>query len=385
MSARVAVVRGSTLNPWEMQNLEPLADRFDLMLVGSRGSRIPMDPVSLPLCRLPEAGWLAERMPLRPLRWRLQRHLRLRHLQHYLLGLEWVLRDRDLVHAVDFHYGFSLQAARSCQRRGSPLVITRWENLPFAYHRYGACFDPSRYALVARAARVVAATSRSAAEALKEEGTETGRVEVIYPGVDLERFRPGPEPAGLRRRLGLPPEVPVVLFVGRLVWEKGCLDLVRAFSRLSRPAHLLLVGRGPEQPLLEEVVQRRGLTGRVTLRAGLPYRELPDLYRLATVFALPSIPTAGWEEQFGMVLAEALASGVPVIASRSGAIPEVVGSAGWLVEPHRPLELADALEGVLGEPGRARDMAQAARQRAEAALDRIRYAREMAQVYDSLL
>lgn len=381
---RVAVIRGATISPWEMQNFVPLGRSYDVALIGALGVMRGMAGVALKKYSLPDLDWLTARVPWRPLRWRAQRRLRISGQGRRLIGLEILLRGRDLVHTVDFHYPFSHQAARYCRRSGKPLVVTRWENIPFMYHRFQG-LRVEDWKLVAETAAVVVGTTVSAIESIREEGTTVKRTAVVLPGVDLERFQPGPGSPELRRSLGLPEDEPVVLFVGRLTWEKGALDLIRAFARLGdTPGHLLMVGSGPDAALLEDAVGRLGLDRRVSLGVTLPYDCLPELYRTSDAFILPSIPTGYWEEQFGMVLAEALASGLPVISCRTGGIPEVVGEAGILTEPHSVDELARCLKRVLDSPSLRQELGLAGRSHAEKRLGSGRFAQEMQQIYDSV-
>ena len=161
-----------------------------------------------------------------------------------------------------------------------------------------------------------------------------------------------------------------MLSVGRLVWEKGHQDLLRAVAAIGKgiagpavpgPAYSI-VGDGPERSRLEAHARELGLAGSVEFRS-VSYDDMPRIYAEASCLVLPSLPDAAcslgpfgaprcfWEEQFGMVLAEAMAAGLPIVASSSGAIPEVTGGAGVLVPPGDWLGLAGALtETVLLHP-----------------------------------
>jgi len=172
---------------------------------------------------------------------------------------------------------------------------------------------------------------------------------VIPNGIDLTRFRPPLDPAAARadarRLLGLPLEASVVGAVGRLDPQKGLDTLVRAFARLhgaGAPPLLALVGEGPQRRELEWLARSLGVADRVRLvgrRADVP-RLLPGL----DLFVMPS----RWEG-FGLALAEALAAGVPAVASAVDSLPEVLGDAGRLVAPDEPEALAGALSELLGD------------------------------------
>ena len=384
---RVSVVRGSTLGPWEAQNFQPLDRDWEVRLVSSRHLFAPMETIRLPRTRLPEVGELASRIPVGFLRWRMERRVRLDYDQHRLLGLKWALKGSRIVHTVDFHYAFSGQAASFCRAEDVPLVVTRWENVPFLTWRFSVRPPLERYHAVARTASAVVCTTRSALESLRREGTSVRGATVVYPGVDLQRFHPGPPDPAFLAELGLEPDAPVLRFVGRLTWEKGWLDLLEAARLLVEEIprlRVLVVGSGPDEPVFEDARRRLGLQERVLRVRSVDYARVPDLHRIGTVFCLPSLPTAGWEEQFGMVLPEAMASGSAVVAAASGAIPEVVGDAGILVPPHDVPALARALGDLVRDPARAADLGAAGRERALQMFGCDRFAREMDQVYRSV-
>lgn len=164
---------------------------------------------------------------------------------------------------------------------------------------------------------------------------------LIGLGTDLSVFHPGPHPA--------PRTPPVIGYSGRLETYKGVDVLLRAVARLP-DARLRIAGDGPERTALSRLSAELGIADRVAFVGHLG-ADLPAFYRDLDVLAVPSLPTPGWLEQFGRVVVEAMASGVPVVASRSGALPDVVATAGVLVEPGRAEDLADALRAAT-EPER---------------------------------
>jgi glycosyltransferase involved in cell wall biosynthesis len=156
-----------------------------------------------------------------------------------------------------------------------------------------------------------------------------------------------------------------------LVWEKGHQDVMRALAairrglvstpRSARP-RLLVVGSGPEKARLRAYADELGIGDAVEFRS-VPYDEMPAVYARASCMVLASLATASggywlgdrprffWEEQFGLVLAEAMAAGLPIVASSSGAIPEVAGEAASYFLPGDWMELARQLAaGPLSRP-----------------------------------
>jgi phosphatidylinositol alpha-1,6-mannosyltransferase len=189
------------------------------------------------------------------------------------------------------------------------------------------------------------------------------RVHVVHPGVDSELFAP-PAPAAqdaLRQRLGIARGTPVVTCLTRLVSRKGVDTLISAATHL-RTRHagvqVLVGGNGPDRPRLEALIAQADLGGTVRLLGRIPDADLPSFLSLG-VFTLLSRQEARDVEGFGMVLAEAQACGAPVVAARSGGMPEAVGpGAGRIVPPDDPFAAAEAL-GALFDPVQAGSCRQA--------------------------
>jgi glycosyltransferase involved in cell wall biosynthesis len=362
--ARVVLLRGHNVNVWDLRPLEGLRDEFDLavLVTGSNvhkldGLGLPRVDVRSPRDLLPTgraAGAAAYAAGER------------------YLGLREHLRGAAIVHAAEIGTWFSAQAAKLKAELGFRLVLTVWETIPWrdAYRwprerRYRQAVLP--------AADLLLATTERARDALLLEGADPDRIVVSPPGIDLARFRGA----------GSPQEPPLLLSAGRLVWEKGHQDALRALAALHRglagprwpDVRMLVVGDGPEADRLKRYAADLGLERAVEFRATVPYDEMPALYRSATALVLASLPTRGWEEQFGMVLVEAMASGTPVVAADSGAIPEVLGGHGSLVRPGDWRALATAIaDGPLSGARPAPDPALLERYSAAAAAERTRAA-----------
>jgi glycosyltransferase involved in cell wall biosynthesis len=326
------VLRGHNANVWDLRPLESLADEYDVhaLVTGSNlhetaSLKLPVDPVSTPRDKLPAgraAGAAAYAIGER------------------YLGLEEHLQGAAVVHAAEIGTWFSAQAARLRARLGFKLVLTAWETIP-GRETYRWPRERRYRAQVLAAADLYLATTQRARRALLLEGVPEDRIEICPPGVGIERFAAATPPAA-------PPAVHTILSAGRLVWEKGHQDVLRAVALLRRErddVRLVIVGDGPERKTLERYAADLGIAEHVDLRPRIPYDEMPSLYASASALVLASLPTKGWEEQFGMVLVEALAARTPVVAAASGAIPEVLDGAGTLFEAGDWAGLARALAG----------------------------------------
>lgn len=182
-------------------------------------------------------------------------------------------------------------------------------------------------------------------EYLKTSTLDPKRAYIWYNCVDTRRFRPGPPPLALRTRLGFGARDFVVLFCGRLDPDKGIHKLMEALEQLPVPQIKLLIvgspffGRTQQSSFLRRLEQQaRALGNRVQFTGYLPNEDLPDYYRLADLVCVPTLV----EEAAGLVAMEAMACGRPVLATRSGGMPEYLeGSQAVLVE--RGENIADQL------------------------------------------
>jgi glycosyltransferase involved in cell wall biosynthesis len=356
----VLIVRGHLSTPWELRPWLELPDRYKVsyLLTGSNG----FDP--------PEG---LRAVPARALRDLLPRgalgELSTGVLGDRYLSAEAAFGEADIVHAAELSFWFAAEAARRRRRYGFRLVQTVWETLPMlnAYRNHHA--RRFREQVLAHTDLFLPATER-AALALRLEGVSPERMTVCPPGIDISRFTTSP----LRQA----PAQHTIVSPGRLVWEKGHQDVLRALALLHRgtvrtPAgetvrpRLLIIGAGREESRLHAYAADLGLSDAVEIR-GVPYEDMPAVFADASAMVLASqgaamaalhpfdIPRAFWEEQFGLVLAEAMAAGLAIVSTTSGAIPEVLhGAPVELVAPGDWPAIAAALAaGPLSRPAGAR-------------------------------
>ncbi|WP_345752405.1 glycosyltransferase [Microbacterium rhizophilus] len=243
------------------------------------------------------------------------------------------------VDLIDLHEEpFALATAeilllRRLRRNRAPYVLYSAQNIDKRYPVPIRWFE--RWAL--RGAAGASVCNREAGDILVRKGLR-GAARLVPLGVDLSTFHPDARPA-VRER-------PVVGYVGRLESHKGVDVLLRAAAE--RPAwRVEITGDGPDRTELVALAARLGIADRVSFLGFAEGAELAARYRRLDALAVPSVPTPGWLEQFCRVAVEAMASGVPVVASRTGAIPDVVADAGVLVEPGDPGALAAGLDEAL--------------------------------------
>lgn len=355
---RVLIVRGHLVTPWELRPWRELPADFDVRYLSTGSNTYPTSDIDLQAesvttvrDRLPKGrvGAVAARLVG----------------ERYLADADAAYGRADIVHAEELSFWFSADAARRKSRHGYKLVQTVWETLPFLRTYRNRQARGYRDEVLAATDLFLPATER-AAEALRLEGVAEEKLLVCSPGIDVARFS---VPAAT-------PTEHVILSPGRLVWDKGHQDVLRAAAALHRglvrcpdgrvaTPRVRIVGTGPEEARLRAYATELGLAAFVEF-GSVPYEQMPAVFASASAMTLMSqasayaafhpldVPHAFWEEQFGLVLAEAMAARLAIVTTTSGAIPEVVrGSEAELVAPGDWMGLARALAaGALDrEPG----------------------------------
>jgi glycosyltransferase involved in cell wall biosynthesis len=246
-------------------------------------------------------------------------------------------------HLIDLgHEAYSVACAEV-------LTLSRWfaPNVPIVMqanqninHKYPPPFNWLEQRAF-RKATAAYACSETVVEVLRAKGF-TKPAPIVPFGVDTETFRP--RPVGSKRSDGRL----TIGFVGRMLPGKGLNVLAAALEKLkSEEWRLLVVGDGSEREEFEQRLAAAGLSDRATFTGAVKFDLVPDYFHQMDMLVLPTETTKRIREQFGRVLVEAMASGIPVIGSTCGAIPEVIGEAGLVFTEGDPDALADALRRVL--------------------------------------
>lgn len=366
---KISFVRGAYLNNFEGQNFDFTHQKsFDFR---GYSSLFPLDQhVPFSLVKLPSPADI-------PLAQKAVRFIANRTWgdAQLLLGLENHIALSDIVHTADPHYYYSYQAALLRQKgKIQKLVTTWWETIPFNNEGTAAKKKIKQFAMQ-HTDQFVCYAER-AKQCLLDEGVDTNKIIVIPLGVDLTKFYSAVASNA----------APTILFVGRLVEEKGIRDLYDAFLKIRKQgitAKLRIVGSGP----LEKELQNRILEDRLedaVVMEKRTYQEMPGIYREADIFCVPSKKTKTWEEQYGMVFIEAMASGLPIVTYRTGAIPEIVHGCAVFAEKESSASLASALMKIITEKELGAKLGTMGRERALSRFDAKKTALEIAKLYTTL-
>lgn len=290
---------------------------------------------------------------------------RLRLLVHFAYAV-CATAEIERCQAQHIHADFALNAATVA------LVASRLTGRPFSFTAHAADIfvNPILLREKIAAARFIVAISEYNRRHLIEVAGENGvasKIHVVHCGLDVDQFVPNRErPSNAR---------PLLLAIGRLVEKKGLRYLVKACHILAergRDFECYIVGQGPEEPTLRELVERYDLTDRVRLLGALPQERVRELLRQADVFALPCVVGSDHDQDgIPVVLMEAMATGVSVVSTRLSGVPEIVRDdvSGLLVPPGDANALVDAIVRLWDNPSLAARLADEGRATVERDFD----------------
>jgi glycosyltransferase involved in cell wall biosynthesis len=294
---------------------------------------------------------------------------------HFYPGLGRQIRRvrPDLVHIDEEPYNLATAHALWLARKaGARSLFFSWQNI---FRRYPLPFRLLERYVLTHVDYAITGNQESS-QVWRAKGYP-GRLAVIPQfGVDPEIFYPAPRPAGRGFIVG---------YVGRLVEEKGVDLLLEALVGLEGTWRAYISGSGPERESLQAQARHLGLGHQVSFDEWIPSNQMPNYYQQLDALVLPSRTRRNWKEQFGRVLVEAMACGVPVIGSDSGEIPHVIGDAG-LIFPEGQVHILRAhLARLLGDLDLRADLARRGRERVLARYTQAQVAAQTYEVYRAAL
>lgn len=350
-------------------------------LLGARRTAYRDEEVGMPVRRL-ATPWLGGRIS-RNLAggYLIGRINAYRYLAEYLRGFDKAVERSSILAPVDLGHPTSYQAIAHHPRK--KVVVQCWDNIPFNWPTDRPL--ARHYTAVLEKADLFLSFSKMADWALVREGVSGDRRFQVYCGLDVNRHRPprGEEREASRRELGADEGTVVVTFVGRLFHGKGIFTLLEAWPEVDPRVRLHLVGSGPERSRAETRARQLGIERRVRFLGPIPHGQLQERALWGSdLFVMPSLSNPQWREQLPQTVVEAMAAGLPVIASASGSIPETVkdGETGVLLPPDLPSVWADAINALAADPERRSRLGAAGRRAVEQTHDADRNARDLGKV-----
>lgn len=379
MKPKVAIVRGKFLNKFEMQSFEPLNKKFDITAFGSLTPF--QDNFVFPTIKLASPMDIPD-MPLK-----MPIINRMFVDAHYLYGLEEKLKGFDIAHSAETYYRYTQQCL-DAKRKGyvKKVVVTVLENIVFNNEGIWG-----RKAFKRRArndADMFIALTQKTKDVLLEEGTDEEKIVIIGSGINTQRFRPGKR---LEKSFMQKSKEIIILFVGRLEKYKGIYETINAFNMLlidedlkEYQLKLRVIGDGSEKQFLQRLEKNLGIDKHVE-HATSSYDEIHTVYQNADIFVAPSYDTPTWTEQYGYMLLESQATGLPIITTDAGSISEVIGDGALQIQQRTADELYVELKNLILHPSERVSLSRRARKRAIAVHDITRKAEQIEKVYNALL
>jgi glycosyltransferase involved in cell wall biosynthesis len=298
------------------------------------------------------------------------------HLHYYPTIAEIIRRAQpDILHLDEEPYNLATyHAARTARDIGSQahILFFAWQNI---LRRYPPPFSwMQRYTFAESIAAIVG--SLEAENILRQKGFAKPISVIPQFGIP-ESFSPAP----LRD-----PQRPLTIgYAGRLVREKGIELLLRAVARVPGEWQLRIVGSGPLHHAVQSLASQLKIANRVQMQPWASAEEMPQFYQSLDILAVPSLTQPNWKEQFGRVIMEAMACGVPVIGSNSGEIPNVLGDAGIIVPEGDEIALARAIQDLAADPERRAALGAIGLSRAHTLFSRQRVADDTYTLYQRIL
>lgn len=370
---KIALVRGDFAAPSEFINFKPLLKSNDISIITGR----------IPVWNLEKIkGFRIIRLPSpvdlnfgKVSRWKMAILNRIFTDAHLLFGLEKKLKGYDIAHSAETYFRFTQQCIDAKDKGYVKKVVSSvWENIP---HNNEGIWGRRKYKTNAfEKVDMFLAITNGAKKTLVEEGCSPSKIVILRPGIDLSKFSPS-KSEDKRTEINL-------LFVGRLVAEKGALEVIQMFDELSREfpnIKLTISGNGPLYGRIKIRIDSGDLK-QIELLGSVPYDQMPNVYRNADIFIHYPIGSKTWVEQYGMVLVEAMSSGLAVLALDKGSIKEVIGKGGVIANEKN---FKSELKRIIKNPSYRNRLKKISRQYALDNYDAKDYAKKIEKIYNKIL
>lgn len=252
---------------------------------------------------------------------------------------------------VDLYHGLSNEIPMNLRKVGIPSVVTIHDLIFLRYPQLYKPIDRQIYAYkfkqaCLRSDRIVAVSRQTARDVRDFFGIPESKINIVYQGCDPAFGQVVSEETKRSVREKYKISIPYILYVGSIEERKNLLLLVKALKGLKEDISVIAIGRRTSYTdRVETYIRENHLEDRVRIWSGVPFRELPAFYQMATLFVYPS-----FFEGFGIPILEAQRSGIPVIAATGSCLEEAGGSSALYTNPHNDQELRDLIETVLHDP-----------------------------------
>jgi glycosyltransferase involved in cell wall biosynthesis len=258
------------------------------------------------------------------------------------------------------------------------------EKFLVSFNRFLRFFEEG---MLRRARKIIAVSNFTKWELTNYYKIPASKIQVIHNGVDINKFKPTTDKRKVKRELGFNPDDLAIVSVGRLYARKGLFTLIESMPSVTKRfpnAKFIISGKGQSDEMHKLIAhaQKLGVKDNIVFTGYYPDKKLPKLYQAADVFAFST-----FYEHHPFAVLEALATGLPVVTTTVGGIPETIdsGKNGFLVDPFNPKQFADRILYLLQHPVEAEEMGAKARKIVEQELDWRIVVKDAMKVYDEAL
>jgi glycosyltransferase involved in cell wall biosynthesis len=285
----------------------------------------------------------------------------------------------DIIHVEQEVFALSsLEMALLKPLHRCPLLFFGWENMEWQRPLASLRRETSR--IVLKSASGIVCGNRGNETLIRKWGYRGPTWVLPQFGVSTDLFSPTPRSHENQEF--------TIAFAGRLISEKGVDLILKALAALKQKglgANLVICGSGKVQAELRDLAEDLGIAERVTWRGAIAPKEMPAVLGTADVLVLPSRTATHWKEQFGHVLIEAMAMGIPVVGSSSGEIPSVIGRSDLIFDEGNSSGLAEILESLIRDPEKRAEVSKYCLARVKRHYTHERIAEQLLQIYRTLL
>ncbi len=377
---KILIIRGKNLNQWDLQMYEPLKDKYEIDIFVHPRNKFEINNIPFNNVRINDT--------LEFLRAPFSISKKNKQLYFYENELNRILPKYDIVHSAEVITNYTHSICRLKEKHRYKVITTVWENIPWK-SIHSQFSNQIRNYVIDKIDFFIAPTNYSK-NALLIEGIEENKIQTIYPGFDLSSFNSNENFELIKNKYKISENELVILFIGRLTFQKGIFDLLASIKHLiqfynNSEFKVIIIGKGKESHKVNELIKRYNIEDKIILIQNLAYSEISKYYHISDVFVCPSLPEMNWQEQFGMVFAESMACGVPVLGGNSGAIPEVIKNSGLLSIPGNYIDLAEKLNQLLIDESLRKVYSANGKENAMKYYDSKKQSEEIDKIYSKLL
>ncbi len=283
----------------------------------------------------------------------------------------------NIINTIELYNYSSFISVKYAKEKKKKSIVFCWETIP-QHPVFNRGLRKFFTKFVINNADYFQVATKKSKFCLLKKGVDENKILFARFGVNTKRFMPKKNQE-LRKKIGLNKKT--ILFVGRLTYEKGIITLIKAFKKIKN-ANLLIIGDGELRNFVEKEANNRNIfyVGKIN------FNEIHNYFNCADIFCVPSIPHKLWEEQYGEVFLQAMSSGLPVISTNSGAIPEIVSEKeGILITPLSINELRESINKLLSDDKLRKKMSINARNKALTEFNYIKTNKLLYKLYNKYL